>query len=67
MVPEEANSVYTIYEADSSADVSKGTGFFGSGFSHYSGSGYYAMGGTNDYVEWSVNVQAAGTYGPSAW
>ena len=54
--------MYTIYEADSSADVSKGTGFFGSGFNHFSRSGYYAMGGTSDYVEWSVNVQAAGTY-----
>ena len=39
------------------------TGSFNSGgFDNHSGSGYYAMGGTNDYVQWTVNVQEDSTY-----
>ena len=60
------NSSPAIYEADSTADadVLKGnTGFGSSGNTPgFSGTGYYSMGGSNDFIEWSVNVPSTGDY-----
>lgn len=68
-VQAEENLTTTIYEADSAAQVSTPAGFSGafwfpgattSTYTGYSGSGFYDMGGTNDYVQFTVNVPSDG-------
>ncbi|KAL7542550.1 hypothetical protein ACHAXR_011864 [Thalassiosira sp. AJA248-18] len=62
-VPEEANLVYTIYEADRDNDVnSHGSGSFRSDNPGFSGIGYYDMQRTDDYVEFEVVMAEGGTY-----
>jgi hypothetical protein len=71
-VKAEANFTTTIYEADSAAEVKNQTpGLGGGSFWNsapttstygYSGIGFYDMGGTNDYLEFTVNVPSTGLH-----
>ena len=66
-VKAEANLTTTIYEADSNAQVSKGSGVFWNSAPTsttygYSGTGYYDMAGTGDYLEITVTVPSSGLY-----
>ena len=60
--PEDADSTFAIYQADSQDDVEYGTGVFktaADGNGGFAGDGYYDMDGYDDYVEFSVNVAEA--------
>lgn len=65
-VPEEAHLVTTLYEADRSTDASCRSCVFQDGLSSirtgYSGTGFCAFSGTNDYIEWTINVEKGGIY-----
>jgi len=61
--PEDADSSFTIYQADNQEDVTYNTGAFmnalNGGNAGFSGDGYYDMGGYDDYLEFSVTVAEA--------
>lgn len=62
-VPEEADLTYTLYEADSPSDVlSYNKGVFLAGNNGYSGTGYYDFSGTDDHLEFTVDMTEAGEY-----
>jgi len=58
--PEDANSSFTIYQADNPADVTFNSGDFknatNGGNAGFSGDGYYDMAGYDDFVEFTVSV-----------
>lgn len=60
VVPAEVNFTTAIYEADSSSDVSCDRCLFKNatgGDKGYSSDGYYDIGGTNDFISWSINSE----------
>ena len=66
-VKTEVNYTTSIYEADTSSQVKYGTGSFWSSAPTsatygYSGSGYYDMAGTSDYLEFNVSISTSGIY-----
>jgi len=63
VVEEERDFVTSIYEADSSEDLSDcGRCVYSSDdISGYSGNGAYAFSGRRDYIEWKIDAQAAET------
>jgi hypothetical protein len=66
-VKTEVNYTTSIYEADTSSQVKYGTGSFWSSAPTsatygYSGSGYYDMAGTADYLEFNVSISTSGIY-----
>ncbi len=56
--PEDSDSAFTIYQADSEEDITfnKGTIRGAEGSAGYSGDGYYDFSGYDDYLEFSVSV-----------
>ena len=62
IVPEEANFVTKLYEADGVNDVAVKNGNFNRQYPNYSGTGYYAMTGNGDWVQWTITVNEAGVY-----
>jgi hypothetical protein len=60
VVPEEANNVVKLYEADSVNDASCGQCNFKNSLTTsntgYSGTGFYDFGGLQDWLEWTVDV-----------
>ena len=67
VVPAEADFTSTIYEADSLNEVSCGSCDFKNNITNptrygYSGAGYYDFAGTGDYLEFTVNMEEAGTH-----
>jgi hypothetical protein len=67
-VKSEVNYTTTLYEADSAANVKYGVGgvFWNSAPTSstygYSGTGFYDMGGTNDFLEFNVSIATSGVY-----
>ena len=60
--PEDADSTFTIYQADSQDDVDHGTGVFrtaADGNEGFAGNGYYDMGGYDDYIQFNITVTEA--------
>jgi len=57
--PEDLDSTFTIYQADSLEDATFNTGTLknaSNGNTGFSGDGYYDMGGYDDYVQFSISV-----------
>ena len=66
-VKSEVNYTTTLYEADSAANVKYGVGVFWNSAPTtttygYSGTGFYDMGGTNDYIQFTVSIAKSGVY-----
>jgi hypothetical protein len=66
-VKTEANYTTSLYESDSASNVKFGSGMFWNSAPTaatygYSGTGYYDMGGTGDYLEFNVSIANSGLY-----